>query len=64
MNRFVADFVPILIAFPMVLPVWMISYFVLNQPFALSVVISLAGGVLAYWLSSVYFSSRYLKNMN
>ncbi|WP_249597427.1 5-bromo-4-chloroindolyl phosphate hydrolysis family protein [Peribacillus frigoritolerans] len=61
MNRFVADFVPILIAFPMVLPVWMISYFVLNQPFALSVVISLSGGVLAYWLSSVYFSSRYLK---
>ena len=45
MNRFLADFVPILIAFPMVLPVWMISYFALNQPFALSVVISLAGGV-------------------
>lgn len=61
MNRFLADFVPILLAFPMVLPVWIISYFVLNQPFALSVVISLAGGVLAYWLSSVYFSSRYLK---
>ncbi|CAK6470481.1 5-bromo-4-chloroindolyl phosphate hydrolysis family protein [Peribacillus simplex] len=61
MNRFLADFVPILIAFPMVLPVWMVSYFVLNQPFALSVVISLAGGGLAYWLSSVYFSSRYLK---
>ena len=40
MNRFLADFVPILIAFPMVLPVWMISYFALNQPFALSVVIS------------------------
>ena len=38
MNRFLADFVPILIAFPMVLPVWMISYFALNQPFALSVV--------------------------
>ena len=61
MNRFIADFVPILIAFPMVVPVWMISYFVLNQPFGLSVVISLAGGMLAYWLSSVYFSSRYLK---
>ncbi|CAH0286079.1 hypothetical protein SRABI96_04118 [Peribacillus sp. Bi96] len=61
MNRFLAGFVPILIGFPTVLPVWLISYFVLNQPFVLSVAISLAGGTLAYWLSSVYFSSRFLK---
>lgn len=44
MNRFLADVVPILIAFPMVLPVWLISYFALNQSFVLSVVFSLVGG--------------------
>ncbi|MGG0286126.1 5-bromo-4-chloroindolyl phosphate hydrolysis family protein [Peribacillus butanolivorans] len=61
MNRFLADVVPILIAIPMVLPVWLISYFALNQSFLLSVVFSIVGGGLAYWLSSIYFSSRFLK---
>lgn len=61
MNRFLADVVPIIIAIPITLPIWLISFFSLDQSFILSMVISLIGGGLTYWLSSIYFSSQFLK---
>ncbi|MFJ7754223.1 5-bromo-4-chloroindolyl phosphate hydrolysis family protein [Peribacillus muralis] len=61
MNRFLTDFMSILVAFPVVLPVLLISYFALNLPLVASVALSIAGGALSYCLSSVYFSSRFLK---
>ncbi|WP_057913918.1 5-bromo-4-chloroindolyl phosphate hydrolysis family protein [Peribacillus muralis] len=62
MNRFFTDFISILVAFPFVLPVLLISYFTLNMPLVASVALSIAGGALAYCLSLAYFSSRFLKN--
>ena len=61
MNRFLADVVPILVAIPMIVLVGLISLFALDQSFMLSVVFSLVGGGLTYWLSSLYFTSRFLK---
>lgn len=61
MNRFLADVVPILVAIPMIMLVGLISLFALDQSFMLSVVFSLVGGGLTYWLSSLYFTSRFLK---
>ncbi|MGE6379505.1 5-bromo-4-chloroindolyl phosphate hydrolysis family protein [Peribacillus muralis] len=61
MNRFLTDFMSILVAFPVVLPVLLISYFALNLPLVASVGLSIAVGALSYCLSSVYFSSRFLK---
>ncbi|WP_285768649.1 5-bromo-4-chloroindolyl phosphate hydrolysis family protein [Peribacillus sp. SI8-4] len=61
MNRVLTDFLSILIAFPVVLPALLISYFAFNLPLAASVAISIAGGTVSYWLSSAYFSSRFLK---
>ncbi|AOH53124.1 protein xpaC [Peribacillus muralis] len=61
MNRFLTDLMSILVAFPVVLPVLLISYFALNLPLVASVALSIAGGALSYCLSSVYFSSRFLK---
>lgn len=61
MNRFLADVVPILVAIPMIMLVGLISLFALNQSFMLSVVFSLVGGGLTYWLGSLYFTSRFLK---
>lgn len=61
MNRFLADVVPMLVAAPIALLVGLISLFALNQSFMLSVVFSLIGGGLTYWLGSLYFTSRFLK---
>lgn len=61
MNRFLADVVPMLVAGPIALLVGLISLFALDQSFMLSVVFSLVGGGLTYWLGSLYFTSRFLK---
>ncbi|MFJ7748163.1 5-bromo-4-chloroindolyl phosphate hydrolysis family protein [Peribacillus sp. NPDC097295] len=61
MSRFLADVVPIVVAIPMVMLVGLISFFALDQSFMLSIVFSLVGGGLTYWLGSLYFSSRFLK---
>ncbi|WP_407408033.1 5-bromo-4-chloroindolyl phosphate hydrolysis family protein [Peribacillus sp.] len=61
MNRFLADVVPMLVAGPIALLVGLISLFALNQSFMISVVFSLVGGGLTYWLGSLYFTSRFLK---
>ncbi|MFJ7639801.1 5-bromo-4-chloroindolyl phosphate hydrolysis family protein [Peribacillus sp. NPDC046944] len=61
MNRFLADVVPMLVAGPIALLVGLISLFALDQSFMISVVFSLVGGGLTYWLGSLYFTSRFLK---
>ena len=61
MNRFFTDVIPVVIAIPTTVPVWLFSYFALDQSYWLSSAIALGGGAIAYWISSVYLSSKFLK---
>lgn len=61
MNSFLSFIVRTSIAVPTAVVVWPVSFFGFGQPLLLSTAISIGGGVVTYWTTSVYMKSRFLK---
>ncbi|WP_442596411.1 5-bromo-4-chloroindolyl phosphate hydrolysis family protein [Neobacillus sp. D3-1R] len=61
MNSFLSFIIRTSIAAPTAVIVWPISFFGFGQTFLLSSAISIGGGLVAYWTTSVITNSRFLK---
>lgn len=60
MNPFLAFFIKASITIPIMAVIWLVSLFGFNQGW-LSIGISVAGGLLSYWITSFYLNHRFLK---
>jgi 5-bromo-4-chloroindolyl phosphate hydrolysis protein len=61
MNRFLSFIVQALVTVPTAATVWFMSIFAFDQTFLLSSAFSLAGGAIAYMITSGVMTSRFLK---
>lgn len=62
MNPILAFFIKGCIVIPVMFVIWLISYFgFLQGEFWLSGAISLAGGVLTYWITAIFLNHHFLK---
>lgn len=61
MNPILAFIVKTFVAIPIIGMIWLISYFGFQQSFLLSSGVSVIGGGLIYWITSVYLNHSFLK---
>jgi 5-bromo-4-chloroindolyl phosphate hydrolysis protein len=61
MNPFLQFIIRSFVAAPTTGTVWLVSFFGLGQTFLFSSGVALLGGGVAYWLTGVYSTSRFLK---
>ncbi len=61
MKRFFAILIQLIIAIPATVVIWLVCYFAFNLAFIVSVIGSIVGGGILYWIMSLYLNHVYVK---
>lgn len=61
MNRFFSMLIQFFLAFPAAIVIWLVCFFALNLAFIISVIGSIIGGGILYWIMSLYLNHLFVK---
>lgn len=61
MNRFLTILIQLFFAIPAAIVIWLVCFFAFNLAFILSVIGSMIGGGILYWVMSLYFNHLFVK---
>lgn len=61
MNRFFAMLIQLFLAVPAAVVIWLVCYFAFNLVFIVSVISSIMGGGVLYWIMSLYLNHHFVK---
>ena len=61
MNRFFAVLIQLLVAIPATVVIWLVCFFAFNLALIVSLIGSIIGGGILYWIMSLYINHRFCK---